>query len=149
MKTIPTVMGMIVKTDTGRDASCYAIEIPNEACSLGFALANAFMPTDEVVVIRRRDFEALKAAARVTACCLLLTVCLCLSSCVDSRVKREASLLNVKTHVATTEYNQAVTPADKCKVADEYFRDAQDMSQIINDGLLGNKPTPATPSPIK
>lgn len=78
---------------------------------------------------------------------IALVSCLLLAGCVDSRVKREANLLNEKTKVAKKEYDAAPTPEEKVKVADAYFVDAQNMTQIITDGLSGNSPTPVPPIP--
>ncbi len=73
--------------------------------------------------------------------CLLL-----LTGCVDSRLKRQASLLNIKTNVATSEYKTAATPDAKLAVADEYFRNAADMTQLVEDGIFGRKPTMGVPA---
>lgn len=64
--------------------------------------------------------------------------------CVDGRTKRAASLLNVKTQVATKEYVAAGTVEDKVKVADEYFGNAADFTQVLDDYLHGRKPADAT-----
>jgi hypothetical protein len=64
-----------------------------------------------------------------------------LGGCADARLKRQASLLNVKTHVARDEYNAAPTPEAKLVVADAYFRNAADMTQIVENGLFGRPPT--------
>lgn len=70
---------------------------------------------------------------------LLLSLFLC--GCpADSRVKRQASLLNVKTATAAAEFKAAPTDADKVKVADEYFRSAPLMTQVVEDWFFNRKP---------
>ena len=84
----------------------------------------------------------LEASTMRAKLAIALVMCLLLVGCVDSRIKREANLLNEKTKVATREYNAAPTSEEKLKVADNYFVDAQNMTQIVTDGLSGNPPTP-------
>jgi hypothetical protein len=73
---------------------------------------------------------------------LLITVLLVsFSGCeTDARIKRQASLLNVKTQVTAEEYRKADTPAKKLEIADEFFRTAPKMTQVLDDYMSGREP---------
>jgi len=71
---------------------------------------------------------------------LLPLLCLSLSGCVDDRIKRASSLLNVKTQVAAKEFEAATTPALKAEVAKRYFDNAPTMTQVLEDYMFGRKP---------
>ena len=58
----------------------------------------------------------------------------------DARIKRAASMSNVKTRVATKEFNEAATKDEKIKIAEEYFRNAWKFTQVIDDYLHGREP---------
>ncbi len=75
------------------------------------------------------------------ALCLVFAAC----GCIDDRIKQQASLLDAKTKVAKKEYNAAGTPDAKCKVADEYFRNADQMTDVIAAYMYGRKPTEEPP----
>ena len=77
--------------------------------------------------------------------CLSAFLVFVLAGCIDARTKRAANLLNVKTQVAAKEYNAAPTPGEKLKVADEYFRNAGEFTQVLDDYLQGRKPVEAAP----
>ena len=65
----------------------------------------------------------------------------------DARIKRQTSLVNTKTQVAASEYQQADTPVKKLVVADEYFRTAPKMTQVLEDYMFGREPAPDTSAP--
>lgn len=71
---------------------------------------------------------------------VFVVLVVCLSGCTDDRVKRGASVFNAKTKVAKKEFMAAVTDADKVKVAEEYFRNADEFTQGFEDYLFGRKP---------
>ncbi len=75
-------------------------------------------------------------------CLLLLPLLLILAGCVDERMKRQASLLNVKTDTAAEEFKAAPTSDAKVEVAKAYFENAPAMTQVISDYLCGVKPAP-------
>lgn len=79
---------------------------------------------------------------RLLAALLLLGI---LSGCIDDRIKRQGSLLNVKTQVTANEFNAAATPAEKLKIAGTYFESAPKMTQIMDDYLQGRKPVNSAP----
>jgi hypothetical protein len=76
----------------------------------------------------------------------VLTLTFCSGCTSDDRVKRAASLLNVKTQTANKEFTAAQTEADKVKIAAEYFRNAPEFTQVIEDYLFKKKPST---TPIK
>ena len=88
---------------------------------------------------------------------LVAAVLVLAAGCVDARIKRQASMLNVKTGVATSEFANAKTDADKIKVANNYFLkgpngepSAQDMTQVLEDYAFGRQPVvvpPPAPAP--
>ena len=92
---------------------------------------------------------------RLTQTILALCLVFAATGCTDDRIKRQASLLDAKTKVAKKEYNAATTPETKCKVADEYFRNADQMTDVIAAYMYGRKPTDTpvsadvTPTPGK
>lgn len=74
---------------------------------------------------------------------------LVMTGCIDDRIKRQGSLLNVKTQVAAKEYKAADTPDNKNAVADEYFRTAPAMTQVMDDYLQGKDPQKPQVDPVK
>jgi hypothetical protein len=58
----------------------------------------------------------------------------------DARIKRQSSLLNVKTKVAADEFKKAVKPEEKLKVAEVWFETAPKMTQVLDDYMQGKKP---------
>jgi hypothetical protein len=75
---------------------------------------------------------------------VVLTLTFCSGCSTDDRVKRAASLLNVKTQTADKEFTAAQTDADKVKIATEFFRTASEFTQVIEDYLFKNKPKEST-----
>lgn len=74
---------------------------------------------------------------------LLSTVMLALllSGCAkDDRAKQASNLLNVMTHVAKDEYEAAPTPVDKDAVATEYFKQAPQFTQGLDDYMHDRQP---------
>jgi hypothetical protein len=71
---------------------------------------------------------------------LIPLVLLFASGCVDDRVKRASSVLNAKTQVANEEFDKATTPEAKIKVANDYFKTAPAMTQVLQDYLTGVDP---------
>jgi hypothetical protein len=79
----------------------------------------------------------------------LITLLVLLTGCPkDERIKRQSSLLNVKTQVTAKEFNDAPTPEKKVEVAKEYFDTAPKMTQVLDDYMAGREPAPA-PTPSK
>lgn len=66
----------------------------------------------------------------------------------DARIKRQSSLLNVKTQVTAKEFNEAPTPEKKVEIAKEFFDTAPKMTQVLDDYMAGREPAPA-PTPTK
>lgn len=66
---------------------------------------------------------------------------------IDGRTKRQASLLNTKVQVTADEYKKAETPAKKVEIADEFFRTAPKMTQVLEDYMFGREPAPDTTVP--
>jgi len=80
---------------------------------------------------------------------LVVLLALALAGCsIDDRVKRQGSLLNIKTSVAAKEYKAADTPEKKVVVADEYFRSAPAMTQVLDDYLQGKDPQKPQVDPV-
>jgi PBP1b-binding outer membrane lipoprotein LpoB len=79
---------------------------------------------------------------------LVALLALILTGCIDDRIKRQSSLLNVKTQVAAKEYKAADTPDKKVAVADEYFRTAPAMTQIMDDYMQGKDPQKPQVDPV-
>jgi len=79
----------------------------------------------------------------------IVTVLVLLTGCPkDDRIKRQASLLNVKTQVTAKEYKEAPTPEKKVEIATEFFNTAPKMTQVLDDYMFGREPAPApTPTP--
>jgi hypothetical protein len=76
----------------------------------------------------------------------VLSLCLLLTGCpADARIKRQSSLLDVKTKVAAEEFKAAATPEAKIKVAETWFETAPKMTQVLDDYLHGRKPTGPKP----
>lgn len=71
----------------------------------------------------------------------------CFSGCMDDRIRRQVSLLNVKTKTAASEYDTAKTPEEKDVVAKAYFKDAPAMTQVIDDYAYRRKPQVTAPAP--
>ena len=72
---------------------------------------------------------------------LALLAVLCLVGCAkDVRIQRASSLLNVKTQVATKEFQAAKEPAAKLAVAEEYFKNASEFTQAMDDYMHGRDP---------
>lgn len=72
---------------------------------------------------------------------LILVTLLFVSGCaVDDRVKRASTVLNAKTQVASNELDKADTPEAKVKVAEDYFKTAPAMTQVLQDYLTGTDP---------
>jgi hypothetical protein len=86
---------------------------------------------------------------RVAATFAALFLLAFLTGCpADARIKRQASLLNVKTAVASEEFKAAATPEAKVKVAETWFENAPKMTQVLDDYLQGKKPqAPKPPAP--
>ena len=59
----------------------------------------------------------------------------------DDRIRRLASLHNVKTHTAAKELKAATTDQQKVEIAEEYFRKAPEETQLIEDYMFGREPT--------
>lgn len=89
-----------------------------------------------------------------------LILVLLVSGCAkDDRAKQASNLLNQMTHVAKDEYEAAPTPVDKDAVATEYFKQAPQFTQGLDDYMHGRPPTtidvptpapaPATPPAVQ
>ena len=63
----------------------------------------------------------------------------------DARIRRQASYVNVVTQTAAREFKEAATETEKVKIADTYFERMPKHTQIMEDYLLGKKPS--TPAP--
>lgn len=75
-------------------------------------------------------------------------VLVCCTSCEqDSRIKRQAALVNTKTQVTADEFNKADTPEKKVSIATEFFRTAPRMTQVLDDYMCGREPAPDTSAP--
>lgn len=73
---------------------------------------------------------------------LLLVFVLCLPGCRhDDRIKRAASVHNAKTITAKKEFEAAPSPDAKIRVAEEYFRNATEFSQVFEDYVFSRKPS--------
>lgn len=71
----------------------------------------------------------------------LLGVILMISvGCVDPRIKREISLINVMTSTAAEEFKEAPDDAAKVKVADDFFQVAPKHTKVVDDYIFGRKP---------
>jgi hypothetical protein len=57
-----------------------------------------------------------------------LALVVLLSGCTDTRVKRQISLMDVKTNVTAEEFNKAPTDQEKIRIADKYFNGAPEKS---------------------
>jgi len=62
------------------------------------------------------------------------------SGCIDSRIKRAASLVNVKTTVEAREFEIAKTPEEKLKIAETHFKTLPPLTQVLDDYMQGKKP---------
>lgn len=78
---------------------------------------------------------------------ILFALVTCVGCSKDARIKRQVSLLNVKTQVAAAEYKEAKTPEAKDKVATEYFNTAPKMTQVVEDYMFGREPQEPKPTP--
>ncbi len=68
---IPMVEGVIgLENREENGAAYYAIKLPHSTYCLERALANAFAPSDQVVVIRKRDYDELVETLEYTKKCL-------------------------------------------------------------------------------
>jgi len=59
----------------------------------------------------------------------------------DDRAKQASNLLNVMTQTAASEYETAPTPPDKDAVATEYFKQAPQFTQGLDDYMHDRPPT--------
>lgn len=62
------------------------------------------------------------------------------SGCIDSRIKRAASLVNTKTQVESAEFQAAKTPEEKMKIAETHFKTMPSLTQVLDDYMQGRKP---------
>jgi len=62
------------------------------------------------------------------------------SGCIDPRIKREVSLINVMTVTAAEEFNAATTPEAKVQAAKEFLDVAPKHTQVLEDYVFGRKP---------
>lgn len=58
----------------------------------------------------------------------------------DDRIRRLTSINEAKTETAKKEFTAAPNDAEKVKVADEYFRNADEIARTLNDYAQGRKP---------
>lgn len=82
---------------------------------------------------------------------VLLIILLSFTGCEkDDRAKRAASLLNVKTQVAAKEFKAAKDDAERFRVIGEYFQNAGDLTQALEDYMFSReaKSTPGTSKPV-
>jgi len=73
---------------------------------------------------------------------LILLACMLGGCAKDARIRRSSSLLNVKTQTATREWNAALTAEEKIKVGEEYFRNAYQFTETLDDYLHGRETRP-------
>lgn len=79
----------------------------------------------------------------------ILTLLVLMTGCPkDARIKRQTSLVNVKTQVTAKEFKEAPTPEKKVEIATEFFDTAPKMTQVLDDYMSGREPAPA-PTPGK
>lgn len=62
------------------------------------------------------------------------------SGCIDSRIKRAASLVNTKTTVEAKEFENAKTSEEKLKIAENHFKTLPALTQVLDDYMQGRKP---------
>lgn len=76
-----------------------------------------------------------------TASWLIVVIILIIGSgCIDSRIKRAASLVNVKTTVESKEFSDAKTSEEKLKIAENHFKTLSPLTQVLDDYMQGRKP---------
>jgi len=67
----------------------------------------------------------------------------------DARIKRAASMLNVKTQTEAQEYEAAESAERKLEIADHHFKTVPKFTQIIDDYLHGREPKGPLPAEVK
>ncbi len=72
---------------------------------------------------------------------LAVSILILLPGCMDDRIRRQISLLNVKTQTARDEFNAVPTAEEKNNVASTYFNDAPAMTQVLEDYAFKRQPT--------
>jgi len=72
-----------------------------------------------------------------------------LYGCVDARMRRAASLVNVKTQTDATEFSTVKTDAEKIVVAKRHFESLPKFTQVLDDYCHGKQPTGPIPEPAK
>jgi hypothetical protein len=77
----------------------------------------------------------------MTASWLIVVIILVIGSgCIDSRIKRAASLVNTKTTIESKEFSDAKTTEEKLRIAENHFKTLPPLTQVLDDYMQGKKP---------
>lgn len=71
---------------------------------------------------------------------VLILVTLTLSGCMDDRIRRQTSLLDIKTKTAAHDFSVAITPEARIEIAQDYFKDAPAMTEVLVDYAFSQQP---------
>lgn len=80
---------------------------------------------------------------------LAVVLVLSLAGCLDSRIKRASSLVNVKTQVEAKEFNEAKTDAEKLQIAKRHFETLPPYTQVLDDYMHGRDVAPTAEEQAK